>query len=205
MKPEFVNVISFSRNSFLIGVDMRRKSVYVFCRLLTVALMVSAELILLPNISFAQCESGITLASNEMFMIRDKMKLAPSNTQLSLTIRPLTVEIGQLIFLTARLADESGAPIENAEITFKLKNLTGILTTGSNGTAMLAFTSQAPGIYDITAEYVGSSGYSSATKTGTITVLARTEISYLPTIVILVIAMVAILIIISHKRRIPMQ
>ena len=201
---QFTNLISFSKGLPLIGVGVKIQVEYFFCRLLIAVLMVSAELILLPNMSFAQCQSGITLASNEMLIIRDKMKLTSSITQLSLTIQPLTVEVGKLVFLTARLTDENGTPIENAEITFKLKNLTGILTTGSSGIAMLAFTPQVTGIYEIKAEYPGSSRYSSATKIGTIIVLAGAEILYLLTIVILVIAMVAIPII-SYKRRIPMQ
>lgn len=172
---------------------MKRKPVYAFYLLLTIASMVSAKLILLPNISFAHCKSEITV------------KLVLSSTQLSLTVRPLAVEVGQLVFLTARLTDENGAPVEGAKITFKLKNLTGITITGSNGTAMLAFTPQTPGIYEIKAEYAGSSRYSSATETGTMVVLARPDILYLPAIIVPLIAIVAILIIISHKRKVVLQ
>jgi len=192
MNLGFVNLILSSQSSFLRDIDMERKVRYAFCCLLIATLITLVESIFSSNVSFASCESVIN----------------PSNTQLSLTIKPSTAEIGKLVFLTARLTDENGTPIENAKITFKLKNLVATVTTGNEGIAAFAFTPQVIGSYQITVEYAGSSIYSPATKTGTITVHEE-RFSYASAVVVtafmMVIAIVLILIVIVHKRRVLWQ
>lgn len=148
-------------------------------------------------------------ASAQVFMNVSQgitLTLAPSSTLLSLTIQPPTVEIGKQVVLTATLADENETPIGNAEITFKLdNNAIETTTTNSNGIATLTFTPQTSGIHEIKAEYTGSSSYSSATKSGTITVQAGAEFPYLPTIAVTVIAIAAIIILIIYKRKILLR
>ena len=171
---------------------MERKVRYAFCCLLIATLITLVESIFSSNVSFASCESVIN----------------PSNTQLSLTIKPSTAEIGKLVFLTARLTDENGTPIENAKITFKLKDLVATVTTGNEGTATFAFTPQTIGSYKITVEYAGSSVHSPATGTGMITVQGE-EFSHTSAIVVMVfmmaIAVALILIVIVHERRVLLQ
>jgi hypothetical protein len=129
------------------------------------------------------------------------VKLAPSNAQLSFTTTPPTLEIGKLVILTARLTDENGAPIENAEITFRLKNLIGIVTTGSDGTATFGFTPQASGNYEVKVEYAGSSRYSHATKTGIISVQTGIEFLYLSIIVVTAVAVSVTFLVAFYKHR----
>ncbi|UTB32435.1 MAG: Ig-like domain repeat protein [Methanobacterium sp. ERen5] len=110
----------------------------------------------------------------------------PSTGTATLTINTVATKLklnnistsqGKTAQLTAQLNDNSGNPISNQTITFKINNYIigtttiGTATTDSNGTAVLSYTKTLiRGNYIIQAEFTGNEIYEPSTGTATLTV-----------------------------------
>jgi len=147
---------------------------------------------------------GVCSLQSVVFAYHDsKTSVTSSATLISLTIQPFAVEVGKQVTLTAKLTETNGTPIENAEITFILNNLRATATTGKDGTAVLAFAPQTIGNYEVEAQYAGSTDYAASSYRGILSVQARSELLYLPAIIVTLIAMIAITVVTLNKRKIP--